>query len=946
VKESEFKEWLEANGAQTIAGRGTRLHAVRTIERKMAELGSPAGDLDAAWAADRFGQLQARLRRMRDDARDGGQDYRILMPDSEKPQGRLANWSAWLGQYGRFLDGETPGTAKDADRIRLHVLEHYIETARENGQDEIDVAVRDVNTALQLNQAWPNICQALEGETFLALAQVPPPKRIGRPQSSATVFRFRVSDEPIDRAALDNLRLRFLAACPDFRTFREPGTGQALSERLTKDTAIERVRQALAGENDNTALGKAVYGVLKTEAKNSPLVRWQTEDTIARKTPDLLPIFYRTIGEMIRSGDNTAAVLHHAFAAFEALYDQGASILKLGERVGILFSALSMVRPMAAIPLKITFINDAWTLLAGTRLFVDNGPPLDIAYQHFVSVFERLFAIMRDDWGWAPQDWLDLQAFLWIALKNETETPTAHTTTDVVPPESPAMPPTNLILYGPPGTGKTYATAAEALRLCGEDVPANRDDLMKAYQGLCAAGRIEFVTFHQSMSYEDFVEGRQPDTDGKSGAGFRLRTVPGIFRRIVDNAQTSQGPGASRVPLSLGNRRVFKCSIGEAADPDQNHLFEDAISGGYTVVGFADIDWSDEKYTDRQAIIEACRENGVPEEKLSGNAGNIQTPDTFRNDVHLGDLLVVSKGNGQFRAIGEVTGGYEFHPRNEGDYAHRRAVRWLWVDPQGVSVDEIYGRQFTMRTIYALDRNELKVEALERYMNSTSPEVEAPGAIPEPFVLIIDEINRANISKVFGELITLLEPDKRLGAPNEIKLRLPYSGDTFGVPANLHIIGTMNTADRSIALLDTALRRRFTFREMMPDPEVLEPAVSRTGIDLPRLLTTINKRIEYLFDREHQIGHAYFVGCDTRASVDAVMRDKIIPLLAEYFFEDWGKVAAVLGGVTDDGKGAFLNREELTPPPDFYAEGEAPVRYRWKIRSEKEGFDYAKLLKP
>ena len=293
--------------------------------------------------------------------------------------------------------------------------------------------MRDVNEALGLNEAWPNICQALAGHKFQELAQIPPPERIGADQSSATVFRFDLSNHRVDRTALDQLRDRFVAACPDFRSFVDPGTGWARDEKAYKVAASERVRAALEEGGDDEALGKAVFEVLKTAARDGPFVRWQTEDSIAKQSPQLLGEFHAVIGRLIRYGQAAEEVLSQAFDTLDALKERGAASLTYGERLNILFSALSMVRPSEAGPLKITRFNEAWDKLTGEKLFVEATANMASDYRRFAAVFSELFEIMRDDWQWQPQDWLDIQGFLWIALDK----------TASAPPETDASPDTS-----------------------------------------------------------------------------------------------------------------------------------------------------------------------------------------------------------------------------------------------------------------------------------------------------------------------------------------------------------------------------------------------------------------------------------------------------------------------------------------------------------------------
>jgi 5-methylcytosine-specific restriction protein B len=476
---------------------------------------------------------------------------------------------------------------------------------------------------------------------------------------------------------------------------------------------------------------------------------------------------------------------------------------------------------------------------------------------------------------------------------------------DPVHSRNETMTATNTILYGPPGTGKTYRTFRRAVELCDGPVPAGTDEsaVRRRYDELRALGRISFVTFHPSYGYEEFVEGLRPQASEQGDITYGVR--PGAFKRACEAAE-SQGlelPTGATTASARG-RTVYKFSLGSTENDEAKVIFDYCLKNDCVLMGWGErVDYTG--CSDATAIAQRLAER-MPEAERP--ASQVSFIDRFKNDMKVGDLVVASLGNSLYRGIAEVTGEYVF--AEDAPFNHLRAVRWLAVFEAGRPVDEIYARSFTQVTLYRLDPGAIRYDAMEALIQG---DAKPAAALSQPHVLVIDEINRANISKVFGELITLIEPDKRKGAHNAVTVRLPYSGEDFSVPDNLHLLGTMNTADRSIALLDTALRRRFEFIEVMPEPEVLR-GQEVEGVVLARLLASLNERIEALYDRDHMVGHAYLLGVTSLQDLDRTFRTKLLPLLMEYFYENASKVRRVLN---DTGAGDFVERVIRAPvPPD------------------------------
>lgn len=434
----------------------------------------------------------------------------------------------------------------------------------------------------------------------------------------------------------------------------------------------------------------------------------------------------------------------------------------------------------------------------------------------------------------------------------------------------------NTILYGPPGTGKTYNSMIYAVAICDnrslEEVHEEPyENVLKRFNDLKSDGRIAFTTFHQSYGYEEFIEGIKPvledDDSGEGAEQILYKVQSGIFKKFCENAMIPSS--IDRVKAGIReNPNLWKVSLEKTGENETRSfcLENNCIRIGWKSYGQQLPD--DEKYSGKREL------------------------NAFYNKMQKGDLVLSCFDSSTIDAIGVVTGDAKWDETFE-NYNRRRDVNWL-VKGIREDITEINsGKGMTLPTVYKLSVSIADVlKIVDKYTDNSDR------ADDKAYVFIIDEINRGNISKIFGELITLIEPSKRIGADEEIRVNLPYSGKAeFGVPSNLYILGTMNTADRSIASIDTALRRRFNFIEMMPDESLLE-GIEIENINIKNMVEKMNKRVTTLFDRDHTLGHAYFLPLKKQATIEKladIFRNNVIPLLQEYFYDDYEKIRMVLG---------------------------------------------------
>lgn len=415
----------------------------------------------------------------------------------------------------------------------------------------------------------------------------------------------------------------------------------------------------------------------------------------------------------------------------------------------------------------------------------------------------------------------------------------------------------NIILQGAPGTGKTYNTAALALAIIDGKVPDNHDQIMARYTQLCDEKRIGFSTFHQSMDYEDFIEGIKPFHESDN---ISYKIKDGIFKEMCISAKTASevaASGAENILTEMNdNPTIWKVSLDSTGD---NPIRRDCMENGHIRIGweqYGDIDFLENNST-------------VTEGKYILR--------TFQNDMKVGDIVVSCWSANETDAIGIITGDYEYRPEG-GQRPRYRDVHWI---VKGIRHDITAinnNKRMTLGTVYRLSisLNDI-IDIIKQYAPTQNPVVDIA---EKPYVLIIDEINRGNISKVFGELITLIEKDKRMGAEHPLTVTLPYSQKPFGVPSNLYIVGTMNSTDRSTGTIDYALRRRFSFLTVPSEKEHIKNKIGKNLFDSVKEFIEKFRFIDMEID-DLMVGHSYFMAEDDE---DLRLRVKyeIIPLIKEY----------------------------------------------------------------
>lgn len=442
----------------------------------------------------------------------------------------------------------------------------------------------------------------------------------------------------------------------------------------------------------------------------------------------------------------------------------------------------------------------------------------------------------------------------------------------------------NTILYGPPGTGKTYNTVCYAVAIIEnkpiEDIMAEAkedggyNEVFIRYNEYKNQGLIEFTTFHQSYGYEEFIEGIKPvieSGDDEEQSDIKYAVTDGIFKEFCSRANS---PVLENHENELGlnkNPTVWKVSLWSTGD---NPIRTECMEKGHIRIGWDDYGPEITSETDFSKI------------------GGRNVLNNFIYKMKVGDIVLSCYSNTTIDAVGVVTGDYKWSGEYD-DLNRVRKVNWL---VKGIEENIVEMNNGTVFTLSAVHKAKVSVANALSIVGKHSDSYVKNDTKQQNRVFIIDEINRGNISKIFGELITLIEPSKRDGADEGLKAVLPYSKKIFGIPENIYILGTMNTADRSIAVLDTALRRRFDFVEMMPDTEILNEVVV-DGIEISKMLAKMNERIAVLFDREHTIGHAYFIDLKNSPNMKTladIFKNKIIPLLQEYFYEDYERIRLVL----------------------------------------------------